>query len=660
MFTLDRKLRPSAAHSPAPKPASQRPVQAPPANPLWTRLAMPSNAGAAASPEMARERQRDIEPIVSPSSASGSRIGHTDSGAGVEAEASPPVALRPRFNFTRIPALSPSVQRKATVSSPGDSYERQADEVADKVMRMAEPAPMGLSPGAIQPESSAHGAEEKKTIHTGGALSTGGEGTLAGPRPAAPEGSIAAPPIVGEVLSSGDGQPLNAETRAYFEPRFGADLGGVRLHTDARATSSARAVNAQAYTVGRDIVLGDGAPSLDTGGGRRLLAHELAHVSQQSSLGARAIVQRSPLPGYAQKGDTCEPASLLTALIIWDRERADPAAPNSNVVAVCNTALIHLAQNQAGTIQKWGGGAGGQKQYAAAVASLTTIRDSAHTSTTSATEGQFQEIAQILSELGDINYLEIILGLKPSSTDSQNTLAGIFGSSNLTSLTPGQIAQIEWYVRTSSVNVDTGAVTPSLGYHAFLIGRQASGTWFLSDQANNPPLNLEAPDLPALQKELEKASSAGRSSIETNPATTRLQMTWTGVRVIGSPAGMEGKHKALVPSGTFLAEVDAGPLVDGDRIRARDFVGIAYSLSEARALFSSFGGIGALIGEMPKGVFNIYGTDPVSEKNFTDGIDIADSTGGLLVKSPPVFEHAWLQLVDAPAKVWKSTLVAVY
>ena len=57
------------------------------------------------------------------------------------------------------------------------------------------------------------------------------------------------PPIVHEVLRS-PGQPLDAATRAFMEPRFGHDFSGVRVHTDAQAADSARAVNAQAYTVG--------------------------------------------------------------------------------------------------------------------------------------------------------------------------------------------------------------------------------------------------------------------------------------------------------------------------------------------------------------------------------------------------------------------------
>lgn len=67
-----------------------------------------------------------------------------------------------------------------------------------------------------------------------------------------------------------------------MEPRFGHDFGKVRVHSDARASESARAVYASAYTVGEDIVFGAGRYAPETGEGRELLAHELAHVVQQS------------------------------------------------------------------------------------------------------------------------------------------------------------------------------------------------------------------------------------------------------------------------------------------------------------------------------------------------------------------------------------------
>ncbi len=93
-------------------------------------------------------------------------------------------------------------------------------------------------------------------------------------------GPETAPPIVHEVLHS-PGQPLDPATRAFMEPCFGHDFSQVRVHADARAASSARAMNALAYTVGRDMVFGVGQYSPETGEGKRLLAHELTHVTQQ-------------------------------------------------------------------------------------------------------------------------------------------------------------------------------------------------------------------------------------------------------------------------------------------------------------------------------------------------------------------------------------------
>jgi hypothetical protein len=87
--------------------------------------------------------------------------------------------------------------------------------------------------------------------------------------------------IVREILSS-PGQPLDEQTRDFMEPRFGHDFSKVRVHTDARADESARAVSALAYTVGRDVVFGSGLYKPEAIAGKRLLAHELAHVTQQN------------------------------------------------------------------------------------------------------------------------------------------------------------------------------------------------------------------------------------------------------------------------------------------------------------------------------------------------------------------------------------------
>lgn len=89
-----------------------------------------------------------------------------------------------------------------------------------------------------------------------------------------------APPIVHDALRS-SGQPLDPATRAFMEPRFGHDFSQVRVHTDPKAAASSRSIEALAYTAGRDIVFAANQYSPQTESGKRLLAHELAHVVQQ-------------------------------------------------------------------------------------------------------------------------------------------------------------------------------------------------------------------------------------------------------------------------------------------------------------------------------------------------------------------------------------------
>src|SRR5262249_32738913 len=93
-------------------------------------------------------------------------------------------------------------------------------------------------------------------------------------------GPTEVPPIVYEGLRS-PGQPLDGQARGFMESRFGHDFSRVRVHTDARAAESARAVGARAYAVGRDVVFGAGQFAPGTEAGRKLLSHELAHVVQQ-------------------------------------------------------------------------------------------------------------------------------------------------------------------------------------------------------------------------------------------------------------------------------------------------------------------------------------------------------------------------------------------
>ncbi len=158
---------------------------------------------------------------------------------------------------------SRALQAKLRISQPNDIYEQEADSIADQVMRMPDP---------ILQRRCAKCDEDKRNILQ----------TKRSPRQAQLTQEQAVPPIVQDVLRS-SGKPLDAATRAYMEPRFGHDFSGVRVHTGVKAAESARALNAKAYTVGRNIVFENGRPAPNTDDGRRLLAHELTHVVQQNN-----------------------------------------------------------------------------------------------------------------------------------------------------------------------------------------------------------------------------------------------------------------------------------------------------------------------------------------------------------------------------------------
>ncbi|HEU4597397.1 MAG TPA: DUF4157 domain-containing protein [Pyrinomonadaceae bacterium] len=108
----------------------------------------------------------------------------------------------------------------------------------------------------------------------------------------------------------GAGRPLDAETRALFEPRFGYDFASVRVHDDAEAEASARSMRARAFTFGHHVVFRGGQYSPTTDEGRRLLGHELAHVVQQS--GGASGVQAAGLgeDDYEREADSAAERAL--------------------------------------------------------------------------------------------------------------------------------------------------------------------------------------------------------------------------------------------------------------------------------------------------------------------------------------------------------------
>lgn len=164
------------------------------------------------------------------------------------------------------------LQAKLAIGASDDPLEQEADRVADQVLAMpANSAVSGVPPRIQRYAGQASGK------------------------------SGAIPASVDRVLA-GNGRPLDATLKQDMEQRFGHDFSNVRVHSGSEAAQSARDVNARAYTVGTQIVLGANEGAMDTIAGRRLLAHELTHTLQQQGStvprGVAGRIQRSPYTGF--------------------------------------------------------------------------------------------------------------------------------------------------------------------------------------------------------------------------------------------------------------------------------------------------------------------------------------------------------------------------
>jgi hypothetical protein len=171
---------------------------------------------------------------------------------------------------------APVVQAKLVLGPANDAYEQEADQIAGQVAQR-------LATGSVQrtSESDEEEDEQEEAVQTargaapagalGGALDAGTESAIHGAR--------------------GGGSPLPDHVRSPMEASFGADFGGVRVHTGGQSDTLNRQLQARAFTTGSDIFFRSGEYNPGTGAGQRLLAHELTHVVQQGA--APAPVRRS-------------------------------------------------------------------------------------------------------------------------------------------------------------------------------------------------------------------------------------------------------------------------------------------------------------------------------------------------------------------------------
>jgi hypothetical protein len=515
---------------------------------------------------------------------------------------------------------------------------------------------------------------------------------------------------VDETLRS-PGRPLEAATRADMESRLGHDFADVRVHTGDSADASSNAIAARAYTVENDVVFEAGAYAPQTSSGRRLLAHELTHVVQQRgatrgtgplrvendraaeteadavadsvakvSANARPSIRQraehthiarqpkaSEFPGFSQQDFvTCGAASLVSAIMIWDRERKDPGAPNKLLIAACNAVLVYLDDNKNEVVKrldaiKYQGSTGqGQTFYTLLRNNVESVRTNALVAGTPLTQTDYENLSIALYMLykennnggmirSKIQSVQNAIGIGATKTMNADSFDAIMDK--LIDLQPGQVAQVVWYSR-GNVRPDG---TATFTNHVFLVGRFQRGAWFVSDQGSQPATELEAADLNGLKIAIKANTLAKDGGIHTGglPAQTIGDMQVVplnldkGVMILGDRTGIETKARnvVMVP-GDFIAEVDASSVRDGDRIVAWDFVARTYNLADAQTALTGAGtGSGGVIVENPIGLFHVFKTNLVADRNVMETkIDESDSAGGRVAPIPKRYYHAWLQL----------------
>ena len=181
---------------------------------------------------------------------------------------------------------SGEVQAKPSVSQPSDPSEVEADRAAEQVMRMSDPIVADTRTPQIQRKCATCEEADRERYRE-----REEEPVLQRQSARDRRWSVAESQIPSRYLENldGSGSPLPESARNFFGPRFGRDFSDVRIHTGQVADRSAQAIDAKAFTYGRHIVFRAGQFSPDTGAGRKLLAHELAHTVQQGGGAARSI-----------------------------------------------------------------------------------------------------------------------------------------------------------------------------------------------------------------------------------------------------------------------------------------------------------------------------------------------------------------------------------
>ncbi len=214
-----------------------------------------------------------VDPLVALQTRAGNEVVNHLVGSSGRSGARSASALRGPTGLTAQPSM--------TVGAADDIYEREADRIAETVLRRLsdhEPGPeTSVDPSSAEPQVQRVTRLDDGCRYGGGELDAGEEQAIRS--------------------AGASGRPLENDVRAEMERGFGVDFGAVRIHADARADTLNRSLASDAFTSGRDIFFRSGNYAPRVRPGTALLAHELAHTIQQGAVGGSGPIRRSSSAG---------------------------------------------------------------------------------------------------------------------------------------------------------------------------------------------------------------------------------------------------------------------------------------------------------------------------------------------------------------------------
>ncbi len=295
-----------------------------------------------------------------------------------------------------------ALQPKMQVGQPNDRYEKEADQVAQRVTADTPQAVniSALDTGSIQrmPEGSTSTYEEEEET-----LQASADG---------PVGDIGSHIERDITAVRGGGDSLPAASKRFFEPRFGTRFTDTRIHDSPSAHRLASGLGARAFTTGNDVFFGDGEYQPDTAAGQQLLAHELTHVVQQrrtNSALQTKLIQRDPTDSQPPPGQPAEPLAVAgnkntglvdtTASTITWSSITIPAFKNRDHRRTRYQALSPLRRGQGETVDRAGENDPAQQDNWLTALDKSTIREALENKLKAANAGEMPEGDQHVFEV---------------------------------------------------------------------------------------------------------------------------------------------------------------------------------------------------------------------------------------------------------------------